>query len=76
MKLGTINKLIQWTGFVLVVAVDVRWGYVESTEGVDAAFRKVGLRDPTTIKLVFVGWPPKKAWARHCERSRQIGAAR
>jgi hypothetical protein len=60
-RLGAINRVLEWTGFVLVVSVDV-------DEGPD--------REPTRIGLVFVGWPPRQAWLRHCERSRMRKAVR
>jgi hypothetical protein len=56
-KLRTINRVLEWTGFVLVVAVDDGTGPE---------------REPTRIGLVFVGWPPAQAWARHCERTRRL----
>lgn len=59
-RLGTINRVLQWTGFVLVVAVD--------TDIAKPA------REPTRIGLVFVGWPPREAWLRHCERTRAAKA--
>lgn len=55
-ELRSINRWLQWTGFVLVVGVD---------EDLDSP-----TRTPTTIGLVFVGWMPRDAWLRHCERTR------
>jgi hypothetical protein len=54
-RLKAINRILQWTGFVLVVAVDTDFDSPD--------------REPTRIGLVFVGWPPRAAWLRHCERT-------
>lgn len=54
-RLWSINRWLRWTGFVLIVEVDA------ST---------AGEREPTRLGLVWIGLPPDRAWARHCERTR------
>lgn len=56
-SLWSINRWLRWTGLVLVVTCDAR--QPDDPE-----------RVPTTLGLVFVGWPPERAWARYCARSR------
>ena len=53
-KLWSINRWLRWTGLVM---------FVGEHDG-------VGEQEPTTIGIVFGGWPPEQAWARHCERTR------
>lgn len=53
-KLLSINRVIRWLGFVIVVGVD---------DGEDQENRS-----PTRIGLAWTGWPPERGWQRHCEK--------
>ena len=58
MKLKTVNRLIRWSGFTLVVTFDARPDDV---------------REPTLLELVWLGWR-SDAWDRYlarCEREHQ-----
>ena len=56
-QLRSINRIVQWLGFVVVVGVD---------DGSDP-----DKREPTRIGLVWIGWPPDRGWARHCEQTKR-----
>jgi len=58
MKLKTVNRIIRWSGFTLVVTFDARPDDV---------------REPTLLELVWLGWR-SDAWDRYlarCEREHQ-----
>jgi hypothetical protein len=65
-RLWAINRVLRWTGFVLLIEADERPHVGCTSQGVCSQCNR--RHWPTTLGVKWVGLPPDRAWARYCDR--------